>query len=36
MLVRLEEGSPNVLVRLKEGGIQCVGEIGRRGLQMCW
>ena len=36
MLVRLEEGVNNVLVRLEEGGIQCVGEIGGRGLQMCW
>ena len=47
MLVRLEEGSPNVLlklvegalnvlVRLEEGGTQCVGEIGGRGLSMCW
>ena len=36
MLVRLEEGAPNVLVRLEEGGTQCVGEIGGRGLSMCW
>ena len=35
MLVRLEEGSPNVLLRLVEGGSQCVGEIGGRGHPMC-
>ena len=36
MLVRLEVWVNNVLVRLEEGGIQCAGEIGGRGLLMCW
>ena len=36
MLVRFEEGSPNVLLKLVEGGSQCVGEIGGRELSMCW
>ena len=31
MLVRLGKGALNVLVRLEEGGTQCVGEIGGRG-----
>ena len=25
-----------MLVRLKEGGSKCVGEIGGRGNPMCW
>ena len=25
-----------MLVRLEEGGTQCVGEIGGRGLSMCY